>query len=586
MDGINKLTVVDMLRNREKFFGIWTEDDIDIGQLSKLNEWNIRYNNNWIFAEQASGFQNSLLNKIDDDSYQIICFRGYVVDAPIHSYSNDKDIYSYWKRGLNKRHNGVFSCVMVTADGKELQIVTDLFGICPLYYRLIGNAVALASDPSLLYQLGDPPDHLAWYMRLSIGYVPGIRSLINGIHRVPNGSVMIFKNGCDSPAVEPWYDLNNLSKPSKTVDHSTVKKFDCALEKSVKRLKSLNWGKTILPLSGGFDSRLIFGQLTKSKLLFDTYTVQISDIDGNDVDAVVADSISSDHGVSHYKIEMPNKLDYLNYDKQRIEYMEGMTAFHTWSVPLFDKISGLQSTIYDGLAGDILANGSKGWRCNGKEYSVEEKYQHVISRLLSNKYSKILNRRFLNNKKLVDDELKREYKCFRRGENQSELNYILWQSRKSTSLWAQQQAGSGQLLVYPYLDIDYIELALSFGASNKKQELGQARILKETFPELSKYGDTYYASGNSNYIGSKESKNCIYACQNLIKYCFSDNTAKYYLKSILSRKYYLLFYFSQHSEYLCRRTIWWSKQVAELVYYWSRLSEVINIKELIGSRRK
>lgn len=567
-----------MTVKRDEFLGFWSSKVLDNISFTFEEIWNIHAGKNWIFAKTKTNPTQGCIHKKPEKDYQVIYFKGYIVDGPINTYSSSNQIYSYWKAGLKRKHNGVFSSVMVSSDGKYLQIVTDLFGISPLYYRVIGNMVAVASDPGLLYQQGDCPDYLAWYMRISIGYVPGKRSLIDNVFRVPNGSVVTFGKDDLSPSIEYWYDLDELSKPKEKVNKDTIRKFDTALEASFDRLARINLEKTILPLSGGDDSRLIFGKLLEKNKHFESYTVQVSDLEGNDSDAIYAKQIANEYSIPHHEISMPDSYQYGINDIKRINNVDCMTAFHTWAVPFFEALTEEKTIIYDGLAGDVLANGSKGWSCNGKGYSPIEKKRHIIAKLLPNKFQKILKPKLLFYRNQAIEELSEEYSKIDSGENQSEINYILWQSRKSTSLWAQAQAGTGKLVVYPYLDIDFIENAFLNGASEKSISLGQRNIIKATFPELLTYPSTSNPTGlTTNYIGDIEDRNHTYATQKLIRYCFSKKDARIHLKILLTRKGYWLIKLSGLSKCICTRTQWWSKQVCELVFYWGKLRESFKI---------
>ncbi len=79
-----------------------------------------------------------------------VAFRGYLVEPPIHSYSPSDNILHYWKTStILSQHNGVFSAACIRGSGKVLELVCDAFGMAPLYYRALDDAIMLLRTPDI-----------------------------------------------------------------------------------------------------------------------------------------------------------------------------------------------------------------------------------------------------------------------------------------------------------------------------------------------------------------------------------------------------------------------------------------------------
>ncbi len=572
-------TVIAKKNNKEVLFGAWSHDELTLELINHCeNICNIRGTNAFAIANTTDNNECSLhLDVSNRSKMQMICFRGYIVNGPIHTYSTCQDVFDYWDEDLYRKHNGVFSSVMLNNEGTELIMITDLFGISSLYYRESNGVIIFSSDPSLLYANNDEPDYIAWCMRLDIGYIPGDRSLINDVKRVPAGSILRFSSDQNSPRMERWYDIDKLSTPSDIIDDQTIDKFDQALTRSMERLSRIKWGDISLPLSSGNDSRLIFEKLIKTNNQFTTYTVQIAENTGLDVDGICASKMAHDYHVPHILVDMPDAKKYASSDVTRIFCVDAMTNSHSWSVPLFEHMKSKVTVIYDGLAGDVLGNGSKAWKCNNKNFSPNEKFKHIIQKLNPGNYRKYLKKSFGKYFPTVSSDLSKYYQLVTEGENQSEINYLLWQSRKSTSLWAQQQIDPGKVVLYPFLDLDYVELALSIPVSQKDKQLGQGRILQQVSPSLSNYPGTRNLPQSSPCVGSADEDNSIYSTQSLIKSCLTDKGMRIALRNILTKSHYILLWLSLYSKTICMRSQWWSKQLCEIVFSWKGMSAVYRI---------
>jgi asparagine synthase (glutamine-hydrolysing) len=91
---------------------------------------------------------------------------------------------------------GMFAFAIWDAEHKQLFAVRDRLGIKPLYYRLLADGIAFASELKALLVLGTPPiDKSAVRDFLFHGYVPAPKTIYQGIAKLPAGHYLSWRGG-------------------------------------------------------------------------------------------------------------------------------------------------------------------------------------------------------------------------------------------------------------------------------------------------------------------------------------------------------------------------------------------------------
>ena len=91
---------------------------------------------------------------------------------------------------------GMFAFASWDADARRLLLARDRLGIKPLYYRLLPDGIAFASELKGLMVLGKPAiDESAVRDYLFHGYVPAPKSIYRGICKLPAGHTLTWEDG-------------------------------------------------------------------------------------------------------------------------------------------------------------------------------------------------------------------------------------------------------------------------------------------------------------------------------------------------------------------------------------------------------
>ena len=92
----------------------------------------------------------------------------------------------------------MFAVALWTESQKRLVLVRDRMGIKPLYYYRSGDDLYFGSELKAILEHPEVPRHLdldALDTYLSLNYVPGPQTLIEGIRKVPPGHLLEWRHG-------------------------------------------------------------------------------------------------------------------------------------------------------------------------------------------------------------------------------------------------------------------------------------------------------------------------------------------------------------------------------------------------------
>jgi asparagine synthase (glutamine-hydrolysing) len=169
-------------------------------------------------------------------------------------------VHLYEEHGLDfpKRLRGMFAIAVWDASLRRLVLTRDRMGVKPLYYAHTSGGLAFSSEiKSLLAgDLVEPRlDPLAAELYLAYGYVPGPRTLFEGVRKLAPAATLVWEDGSlvgESVYWTPWDDVPP-SGASWEEDQETLLRL---LRDSV-RARMISDVPLGVMLSGGLDSSLV-----------------------------------------------------------------------------------------------------------------------------------------------------------------------------------------------------------------------------------------------------------------------------------------------------------------------------------------
>jgi asparagine synthase (glutamine-hydrolysing) len=151
-----------------------------------------------------------------------------------------------------QRIAGMFAFASWDSRAKQLLLARDRLGIKPLYYRLLPDGIAFASELKALLLLGKPEiDRSAVRDFLFHGYIPAPKTIYQGIAKLPAGHVLKWQDG--KVNIERFWNPSAAiveRSPGQTLEH-----LDGLLREVIPE-HTLSDVPVGVFLSGGLDSAL------------------------------------------------------------------------------------------------------------------------------------------------------------------------------------------------------------------------------------------------------------------------------------------------------------------------------------------
>jgi asparagine synthase (glutamine-hydrolysing) len=184
---------------------------------------------------------------------------------------------------------GMFAFASWDTNAKRLLLARDRLGIKPLYYRLLSDGIAFASELKALMMLGTPDiDHSAVRDFLFHGYIPAPKTIYRGIAKLPAGHTLTWQAGRVS--IERYWNPSPAIVERSAAD--TMQQLD-ALLRAVVPEHTVSDVPVGVFLSGGVDSALTTFYLDAPH----TYTLGFEAAARSEADAarVVAEHLRTRH---------------------------------------------------------------------------------------------------------------------------------------------------------------------------------------------------------------------------------------------------------------------------------------------------
>jgi asparagine synthase (glutamine-hydrolysing) len=123
--------------------------------------------------------------------------------------------YLRWGKASFSRLRGMFAAALWTESERKLVLLRDRMGIKPLYIHLRGEDIYFGSELKCLFahpEIERRIDFTGLNYYLSLNYIPGPHTLVEGIEKLPPGHWLEWQNGRISS--EPYWKLQFDPRPT------------------------------------------------------------------------------------------------------------------------------------------------------------------------------------------------------------------------------------------------------------------------------------------------------------------------------------------------------------------------------------
>jgi asparagine synthase (glutamine-hydrolysing) len=213
----------------------------------------------------------------------------------------------YERYGLDflPRLNGMFAFAILDTKKRRLVAARDRFGIKPLYWTQSGGRVTLASELRTLLQTGDVEraiDHESLWHYLTLRYVPGERSIFEGVQRLRAGHSLNVDLDTRAVDIRRWYQLRFEEQTGLTRGDWQERL------RETLRAAVVRWNLADVPvacsLSGGIDSSAVVALLGADGTRdLRTYTLGFTDAEDERLNELpLARALAQRYGTDHHEL--------------------------------------------------------------------------------------------------------------------------------------------------------------------------------------------------------------------------------------------------------------------------------------------
>ncbi|GGP04956.1 asparagine synthetase B family protein [Nonomuraea glycinis] len=230
-------------------------------------------------------------------------------------------------------------------DGSRITLHAGALGLVDVYYVRVGEAVYFSSLIQPLISLVPIAiDWSAWASILQVTFPLGEATPYAGISRLPGSGALVWDQGrlATERRLPRWlrrepYEAWTSAGEIVELLHEVYKDYDGR--------------KLLVPISGGYDSRLL-GSVAMARG-FDVESWTTSPDDGNDTDIAFARAITRELGIPH-RVIMQDAADYPQDAREVARRLEYLTPHHAWYAPFAQQVHQAGRVLVDGLAGGPL----------------------------------------------------------------------------------------------------------------------------------------------------------------------------------------------------------------------------------------
>jgi asparagine synthase (glutamine-hydrolysing) len=226
--------------------------------------------------------------------------------------------YQHWGERVVDHLRGMYAFAVWDARHQRLFLARDRFGEKPLFLREEPDGIYFASEIKALLQLGKPRPEVnlsAVWDYLAYRYVPGPRTLLRGIRKLPPGTCATWERGSLTER-RYWVAPDRDPAPAAEANGTAVPEFLARLDEAVKlqMVSDVPFGAY---LSGGLDSSAIVALMTRHNSKVKTFSVGFTEGAYSELD--YAGVVARHFGTEHHELVVDSK--------DLIEHLPALVSF-------------------------------------------------------------------------------------------------------------------------------------------------------------------------------------------------------------------------------------------------------------------
>jgi len=240
-------------------------------------------------------------------------------------------------------YNGIYTYIRTTAEG--ISIITDTINFFPVFYLKLNNGWILSDNWNYLVEKkgGIIPNKEAETEFQSIGFVLDNETLDATIFKTKAGEKLLLNNDGTSHRTADYYFLPENFKNNTFQELSTELLVEF-FEAGTRLVKFLDSRTALIPLSGGFDSRLIacvLKSLNYENVICFTYGIKNKE---EEISRKVAQNLGYKwHFIDYKEINLDTYIEDFNF----LEYVK--FAGNGYAMPYLQEYFAVKKLVKDKL---------------------------------------------------------------------------------------------------------------------------------------------------------------------------------------------------------------------------------------------
>lgn len=214
---------------------------------------------------------------------------------------------------------GMFAFALFDEQRRYFLLARDRLGKKPLHYALWRGQLLFASEMKAIMEVVPElasVNQKALLQYFYFGYIPDPETAFNGIHKLPPGHILEFKNS--QVHIRRYWDLPDYGTCSPATEEECLAELESKLDEAV-RIRLISDVPLGALLSGGTDSSTIVALMARASARpVKTFSIGFRHADFNETDCarIVAERFSTEH---HELILEPNVIEALESLTQSLE---------------------------------------------------------------------------------------------------------------------------------------------------------------------------------------------------------------------------------------------------------------------------
>lgn len=252
--------------------------------------------------------------------------------------------------------NGVYNAVLYDSNKKKVCLITDMFGMKPLYWTYMNNIFTWSSEVKCLALapwISPEIDKTAVSTFLYQGYLTDNNTWFSDISMVPHATIITYDIESSEISKEKYWDFSDVITGKKGSDDELIEEMGYLLKSATNRCMQSKHRYGI-SVSGGLDSRAILAMSPEIDTPIHSYTFGKRGC----IDESIAKKVSAIKNAEFHFFEL-SEINWLRPRLEGVWFTDGQTnLMHMHGIEFLSEMKKYFDVELNGFIGDAVLGGS------------------------------------------------------------------------------------------------------------------------------------------------------------------------------------------------------------------------------------